>query len=979
MANEKTEFIHVEKIRYWCNKILPLAYDDSLSYYEVLAKVQEKINELIQAHNELPDYIKEAVIKYAHSEEFNDYIKTIFANLVVNVKYPPAGLKAAIGDGVTNDSDAFQNVLDYCNANHRIMFIPDGKYVITRKLYMSYPVIGASDDTVYILAPKNTVVFSNETYETVTTTTPTTGEVVKTETKITGRSQIAKLKNVHCNPANIDFDADYIELIRVNANSVKLVSHQTSECTHLGCAHLETDGVGHNFENLVFSGTADPDIETNPLSFITHCGNLNVRSTTAGTGRVVCVFDDKAVYPISSAFIGDCAPTNQKFYDEFNAPCATYLSRTGEWTIVRGENRYQVTITKIANAYEIMATNVTLKGNPDLNLKVGDQTLIQYHGSDSITRPKETLLETAKNINRTATASITDTAPAVNINGSSSVTANSGGSNITVKPAGVKAASGSNASIEANANGVKAAYGSNSSIEANANGVKAAYGSNTSVEVNASGAFVKDGDSAVEVKTDEGATLRDGSNVFVKVAGEQGVFIEGDNKPIDIHGNEVNASADTVAVTGPTEVNVASKNLKLHDSNEANNWGITGTTGLSGDGAINLRTNTATILTGGKRIVAKPVSEADVKAGIDLTARKSIIYNPSFQVPAKFNDYFNYVSAPDATGSNTSKLLFAGDKLAELLPGGGGGGESVVVDVTNAGENSLVAGDSTTAVATANSQKLNALAQTGNILYFPGGLVYNFGANDKVSAFHGITSYKNGMSARLVNLDLQSLTHENSTVVLDGFEIDHVKISNRMVDIKNCRLKTDSNIMLDLCTGSISNCSTFGDIGLRPDIYLTNCASMKIDSLQNYYNIVGSFCGGIKINNCELNTVALGDTNDNVRIINNFFSSDSAEQSILAISGIGNNEADSIFIANNTFYHTNEIAIGGYMLSLTSCKNTFITNNAFQNIDQTNDKPIILSGVGIFAFNTLDSQEQIANIISAGACDVFHNYNGSWA
>ena len=456
------------------------------------------------------------------------------------------------------------------------------------------------------------------------------------------------------------------------------------------------------------------------------------------------------------------------------------------------------------------------------------------------------------------------------------------------------------------------------------------------------------------------------------------MFIEGDNKPIDIHGNEVNASADTVAVTGPTEVNVASKNLKLHDSNEANNWGITGTTGLSGDGAINLRTNTATILAGGKRIVAKPVSEAAVKAGIDLTAGKSIIYNPSFQVPAKFNEYFNYVSAPDATGSNTSKLLFAGDKLAELLPGSGGGGESVVVDVTNAGENSLVAGDSTSAVASANSQKLNALAQTGNILYFPGGLVYNFGENDRVSAFHGITSYKNGMNARLVNLDFESLTHENSTVVLDGFEIDHIRISNRMVDIKNCRLKTGSNIMLNLCTGSISNCSTFGDGGFRPDIYLTNCTFIKIDSLHNYYNIVGSFSDEIEIINCELNTVALDNTNNNIRITNNFFSSDSSEQNVLAISGTSSSGADGIFITNNSFYHINEIAIGGYMLSLTSCKNTFITNNSFQNIDQTNDTPIILSGDGIFAFNTLDSQEAIANIISAGTCDVFHNYNGSW-
>ena len=979
MANEKTEFIHVEKIRYWCNKILPLAYDDSLSYYEVLARVQEKINELIQAHNELPDYIKEAVIEYAHSEEFNDYIKTIFANLVVNVKYPPAGLKAAVGDGVTDDSDAFQNVLDYCNANHRIMFIPDGKYVITRKLYMSYTVIGASDDTVYILAPKNTVVFSNETYETVTTTTPTTGEVVKTETKITGRSQIAKLKNVHCNPANIDFDAHYIEIIRVSANSVKLVSHQTSECSHLGCAHLETGGVGHNFENLVFSGTADPDIETNPLSFITHCGNLNVRSTTAWPAHVQCVFDDKAVYPISSTFIGDCEPYNEAFNTKYEAPCATYLSRDWTWTVVRGDNKNSVSITRIDNAYEIMSTEVTINGEPDFYLKEGGNNIIQYHGRLSVKDPTETLLETAKNINRTATTSITDTAPTVNINGSSKVSTTSGASNVTVNTSGVKATSGSNSSIEANASGVKAAYGSNSSIEANASGVKAAYGSNTSVEVNDSGAFVKDGDSAVEVKTDEGATLRDGSNVFVKVAGEQGVFIEGDNKPIDIHGNEVNASADTVAVTGPTEVNVASKNLKLHDSNEANNWGITGTTGLSGDGAINLRTNTATILAGGKRIVAKPVSEAAMKAGIDLTAGKSIIYNPSFQAPAKFNDYFNYVSAPDATGSNTSKLLFAGDKLAELLPSSGGGGESVVVDVTNAGENSLVAGDSTSAVASANSQKLNALAQTGNILYFPGGLVYNFGANDKVSAFHGITSYKAGMSARLVNLDLESPVYEDSTVVLDGFEIDHVKISNHLVDIKNCRLKTDSNIILNLCTGSISNCSTFGATGLRPDIYLTNCASIKIDGLQNFYDIVGSFCSKIEITNCELNTVALDNTNDNIRITNNFFSSDSADQNILAISAVSGSEADSIFITNNTFYHTNEIAIGGYMLSLTSCKNTFITNNAFQNIDQTNDKPIILSGVGIFAFNTLDSQEAIANIIRAEACDVFHNYNGSWS
>lgn len=34
--------------RFWCQKVIPLVYDDSLSYYEVLCKVVKYINELIE-------------------------------------------------------------------------------------------------------------------------------------------------------------------------------------------------------------------------------------------------------------------------------------------------------------------------------------------------------------------------------------------------------------------------------------------------------------------------------------------------------------------------------------------------------------------------------------------------------------------------------------------------------------------------------------------------------------------------------------------------------------------------------------------------------------------------------------------------------------------------------------------------------------------------------------------------------------------
>lgn len=43
----------IDKIKYWCNKILPLVYDDSLSYYEVLCKTSAKLNEVIDSTNGL--------------------------------------------------------------------------------------------------------------------------------------------------------------------------------------------------------------------------------------------------------------------------------------------------------------------------------------------------------------------------------------------------------------------------------------------------------------------------------------------------------------------------------------------------------------------------------------------------------------------------------------------------------------------------------------------------------------------------------------------------------------------------------------------------------------------------------------------------------------------------------------------------------------------------------------------------------------
>ena len=61
------EFIKNSPFRFWCQKVLPLVYDDSLSYYELLCKVVSKLNELAENENNLSDEIKQV------AQDLNDF------------------------------------------------------------------------------------------------------------------------------------------------------------------------------------------------------------------------------------------------------------------------------------------------------------------------------------------------------------------------------------------------------------------------------------------------------------------------------------------------------------------------------------------------------------------------------------------------------------------------------------------------------------------------------------------------------------------------------------------------------------------------------------------------------------------------------------------------------------------------------------------------------------------------------------------
>lgn len=70
-------FKKIDSLRFWCNKILPLVYDDSLSYYETLCKIAEKLNEIINDMNNLPQYIADLI----SDEKLKEIMSTLLNNL----------------------------------------------------------------------------------------------------------------------------------------------------------------------------------------------------------------------------------------------------------------------------------------------------------------------------------------------------------------------------------------------------------------------------------------------------------------------------------------------------------------------------------------------------------------------------------------------------------------------------------------------------------------------------------------------------------------------------------------------------------------------------------------------------------------------------------------------------------------------------------------------------------------------------------
>lgn len=163
----------------WFQKTLPLVYDDSLTYQELLYKLIAKINEVVESQNQTNENFDELYALFIQLKEYVDnYFKNLDVQEEINNKLDEMAKDGtldkiineqifgelndridkleksggvvvsvkkwgAVGDGVTDDTTAFITCFNEITENN-ILYIPNGKYVIngTNEFLLKCPIIG---------------------------------------------------------------------------------------------------------------------------------------------------------------------------------------------------------------------------------------------------------------------------------------------------------------------------------------------------------------------------------------------------------------------------------------------------------------------------------------------------------------------------------------------------------------------------------------------------------------------------------------------------------------------------------------------------------------------------------------------------------------------------------------------------------------------------------------------------------------------
>ena len=110
-------------INFWCQKVIPLVFDDSLSYYEAICKFMQKLNEVISALNNNAECIDELQGKYIILQknfdaleekwkEFQTYIENEFNTFKTEITTKEENFETRINNEFTSFKNYVENYLN---------------------------------------------------------------------------------------------------------------------------------------------------------------------------------------------------------------------------------------------------------------------------------------------------------------------------------------------------------------------------------------------------------------------------------------------------------------------------------------------------------------------------------------------------------------------------------------------------------------------------------------------------------------------------------------------------------------------------------------------------------------------------------------------------------------------------------------------------------------------------------------------------
>lgn len=261
----------IETFKFWCQKVLPLVYDDSLSYYEVLCKLKEKLNEVIGTVNDLESNLYDIVLNILNDDKITEIISDILSNTIINVKYPPSGIEPATGDGKTDDTISILKCINYAKEINANVYFPFGNYMIS-----GININGVS-------------IFGSDRYKTILTLISGSNNTLISDDG--GNCGVYNI-TLNANKANNLNIAACLALSAYNylVSNVKLSNGLTGLDTNLTNGHLQiTDMIIDNCNDNFIGG----------IGYVT-AGIFNDSSTTNG----ITINSSNGIYSITS--IGNC-------------------------------------------------------------------------------------------------------------------------------------------------------------------------------------------------------------------------------------------------------------------------------------------------------------------------------------------------------------------------------------------------------------------------------------------------------------------------------------------------------------------------------------------------------------------------------------------------------------------------------------------------------------------------------------------------